>query len=124
MKNHSLFVTQADNAPATRGVAVSSTDTYYSKKISGSLYLSFSLDWTGTPTGAFTVQGSNKAEPDEATDDDWYTITADTDPTDPAGSASSTAGVVKEHNSKWKRIKYVNASGSGILSGDASVGQQ
>ena len=124
MKNFSLFITKNDNDPATRGVAVSGTDTYYSKKCSGAVELSLQLEWTGDPTGAFTIQGSDKAEPDETTDTDWYTIAATQDPTDPAGSASSTSGRVNDFNCRWKRVKYVNASGSGTLSGDASVGEQ
>lgn len=124
MKNFSLFNTKSDNDPMTRGVAVSSTNTYYSGKISGSVELSLQLSWTGTPTGTFTVQGSDKAEPDVTTDTDWYTITPTTAPSNPAGSASSTFGRVNDFNCKWKRVKYVNASGSGVLSGDASVGEQ
>ena len=127
MKNFSLFVTKSAsdaNAPLTRGVAVSSTNTYYSKMASGAVYLSLQLAWTGTPTGAFTIQGSDKDQPDETSDTDWFTITATQVPADPAGSASGTTGRVNQFNCKWKRVKYVNASGSGVLSGDASVGEQ
>jgi hypothetical protein len=127
MKNHALFVTQSAtdaNAPATRGVAVSSTNTYYSKKVSGSNYLSGQMAWTGTPTGTFTVWGSDKAEPNEATDADWFSITPTQAPANPAGAAAGTSFRVNEFNCKWKRVKYVNASGSGVLSGDASVGEQ
>jgi hypothetical protein len=127
MKNFSLFNTSdpADSAaPLARGVAVSSTNTYYSKKASGSMELSLQMEWTGTPTGAITIQGSNRAEPDETTDDDWFTITPTTAPASPAGSASATFGEVNDVNCKWKRVKYVNASGSGTLSGDAAVGEQ
>jgi len=126
-KNFSLFNTLSSTGAAahyTRGVAVSSTNTYYSSKISGSLYLSLQLAWTGTPTGTFTVQGSDKAEPNEANDTDWYSITPTGAPTNPAGSASSTSGRVNEFNCLWKRVKYVNSSGSGTLTGDATVGEQ
>lgn len=126
-KNFSLFNTLSSTGAAahlTRGVAVSSTNTYYSQKISGSAYLSIQLSWTGTPTGTFTVWGSDKLEPNEANDSDWFAITPTQAPGNPAGSASSTTGRVNEFNSLWKRVKYVNASGSGTLTGDASVGEQ
>lgn len=126
MKNFSLFNTTSAtdaNAPMTRGVAVSSTNTYYSAKASGSWELSFQLSWTGTPTGAITVWGSDKDQPDESSDADWFAITASPAPANPAGGASSTHGEVNDVNCKWKRLKYVNASGSGTLSGDCSVGQ-
>lgn len=127
MKNHALFVTQSTtdaNAPATRGVAVSDTDTYYSAKISGANYLSLQMSWTGDPEGAFTIQGSDVREPDETSDDDWYEITPTDAPDAPAGTPSSTSARVNEVNCNWKRVKYVNAAGSGVLSGDASVGAQ
>lgn len=126
-KNFSLFNTLTSTGAAahyTRGVAVSSTNTYYSQKISGSAYLSLQLSWTGTPTGVFTVWGSDKLEPNEANDTDWYAITPTQAPTNPAGAAASTSGRVNEFNCLWKRVKYVNASGTGTLSGDASVGEQ
>lgn len=122
MKAHSLFVTLAGNAPQTEGVAVSSTSTYYSKKISGSNTCSITLQWTGTPTGAFTLWGSNKNEPNEASDADWYSITDSL--ANPAGSASSTQEDYVDKNCKWKRVKYVNASGSGVLYGQVGVGEQ
>lgn len=123
MKNFSLFNTKSGNAPMTRGVAVSSTNTYYSAKISESWELSFTLSWTGTPTGVLTVWGSDVDQPNEANDADWFSITASPAPANPAGGAASTHGAVNDVNCKWKRVKYVNASGSGVLSGDASRGE-
>lgn len=126
-KNFSLFNALTSTGAAahyTRGVAVSSTNTYYSSKISGSAYLSLQLAWTGTPTGTFTVQGSDKVAPVESTDTDWFTITPTQAPANPAGSATATSGRVNEFNCLWKRVKYVNASGTGTLTGDASVGEQ
>jgi hypothetical protein len=126
MKNFSLFNTIGTGAAAgmSRGVAVSGTSTYYSQMISGADICSFTMYWTGTPTGAFTLQGSDKDRPDETNDNDWFTITPTKAPTAPAGSASSSNGTVVDTNCKFKRIKYVNASGSGVLSGDISVGEQ
>lgn len=126
MKTHELFVTRSGTDPAaypTNNVAVSSTNTYYSKKISGmgSSLFALHLEWTGTPTGAFTLWGSDKLEPSEANDNDWYQITWA--PTGPAGAAGKLGEVAvgAAKGSRWKRVKYVNASGSGTLAGRATV---
>lgn len=127
MKNFSAFNTLSSTGAAahlTRGVTVSGTNTYYSQKASGSDILSYAVQWTGTPTGVFTLWGSDKKEPDESNDNDWYPITPTQAPTNPAGSASSSSGRAVDFNCPWKRIKYVNASGTGLLTGDISVGEQ
>lgn len=127
MKSFSLFNTTSNtdaNAPMTRGVAVSSTNVYYSGLISGSVELSLQLAWTGDPTGTIVIQGSNKQEPDVTSDDDWFDITPTDAPDNPAGSAADTSATVNDVNCKFKRVKYTNASGSGVLSGDAAVGKQ
>lgn len=125
MKAHSLFVTKSSTdsaAPQTEGVAVSSTNTYYSQLISGSRVCSIAVQWTGDPTGTLTLWGSNKNEPILSSDADWYQITDAL--TDPAGTASATHENFVDKNSKWKRLKYVNASGSGTLTGQVGVGEQ
>lgn len=116
-----LFVTATtgdSGAPLQEGVAVSSTNTYYSKMWSGqdSGGQSLQLEWTGTPAGALTLWYSNKPNPSEENDADWEEEATVFSPTDPAGSAS---GFVTE-NLKLAyrlRLKYVNASGSGVLKG-------
>lgn len=120
-----LFVTRATGdsaAPPTNGVAVSSTTTYYSKMWSGGDSAAYSLQvaWTGTPTGTFTLQVSNVPNPDESTDTDWKTSTEVT-VVNPAGSASSFLVSTTASPHMKKRLKYVNASGSGTITGYVTV---
>lgn len=102
-------------APSSNGVAVTSTNTYYSKMFGGFGSESYDLQvvWTGTPTGTLTLQVSDKPNPVETTDTDWVTTT-ETAMTNPAGSGSSFR-VATDHSPGHKRLKYVNASGSGVL---------
>lgn len=116
---HKLFITvdAADSAaPVKDGVAVSSTNTYYSKVWSGNDSATYDLQvkWTGTPTGTLTLQVSNVPNPDESDDADWVTTTEAT-MTAPAGSASGFRDVPTGPSAGKKRLKYVNASGSGTL---------
>lgn len=122
---YKIFVTASGtdgNAPKTDGVAVSSTNTYYSKMWSGGDSVAYSLQvvWSGTPTGTFTLQVSDKPQPNEATDTDWVTSTEVT-VVNPAGSASQflVSTTVSPH--MRKRLKYVNASGSGTITGFVTV---
>lgn len=113
-----LFTTTDANdsgAPRTDGLAVTGTSTYYSKMFGGFGASKYDLQvrWTGTPTGTFTLQVSDKANPDESTDTDW-TTTTETTVVNPAGSASSFR-VASITSPGHKRLKYVNASGSGVL---------
>lgn len=115
---YKLFISSTTgdhNAPKTNGVAVSSTTTYYSKMWGGFGSDAYDLQvvWTGTPTGTLTLQVSDKPNPDESSDTDWVTTT-ETTMTNPAGSASSFR-VAKDVSPGHKRLKYVNASGSGTL---------
>lgn len=102
---------------ALNAVAVSSTDTYYSGLFGGNDAPVFGLhfQWTGTPTGAFTLWKSNKPDPDESDDADWVQDTSVTF-SDPAGSASKAALEVGNAGFRFYRVKYVNASGSGTVS--------
>lgn len=120
-----IFVTPSTsdpNAPRADGVAVSSTNTYYSKMWSGGDSVSYSLQvmWTGTPTGTFTLQVSNKPNPIESTDADWVTSTEVT-VVNPAGSASQFLVSTVNSPHMKKRLKYVNASGSGTITGFVTV---
>lgn len=121
MTPYKLYITTdpADSAaPSTDGVAVSGTDTYYSKMWGGedATYYGLHLRWTGTPTGTFTLWQSDVPEPSEADDTDWVQDTAWT-PTNPAGSASKFHDDASNAPAHRKRLKYVNASGSGTLYG-------
>lgn len=103
----------------TDGVAVSSTNTYYSSPISARLGDGFSLQlrWTGTPTGTFTVWKANKPNPDRTNDADWdqdadFNGSGSLAAAGAAGGASFSAMNAK--NDLW-RVKYVNASGTGTI---------
>lgn len=115
---YKLYLTTDSNdsaTPATNGKAVSGTSTYYSKIFGGEGNVAYDLQvvWTGTSTGTLTLQVSNKPNPDESSDTDWVTTT-ETTMTSPAGSASSFR-VAKDASPGKKRLKYVNASGTGTL---------
>lgn len=117
-----FFTTDTDAAGGqSLGVTVSSTNTYYSAVFSSPYCLGFSLsmEWTGTPTGTFTLWFANKDNPILTTDADWFQDTAFS-PTNPAGSAGSMGdgGIGNAQAAKW-RVKYVNASGTGVMTGQA-----
>ena len=109
-------------APASEGVAVSSTNTYYSDMFGATDADGFGLhlQWTGDPTGTLTMWMSDKPHPLETTDADWVQDTTWV-PTNPAGSASKFRDDASNAKAYRKRIKYVNASGTGTLFGWASV---
>ena len=118
--SYSIYNT-ADTGAAGRqyeGVAVSSTDTYYSEPISGKHADGYGLmlQWTGDPTGTFTLWMSDKPNPIRTSDADWVQDTSFA-PTNPAGSASKMRDDAFNAKATWKRVKYVNASGSGTLFG-------
>lgn len=120
-----LFITPNGSdsfAPPLDGVGVSGATTYYSKVFGAknSDGQSVHLEWTGTPTGTFTMWCSDKPNPDETDDDDWVEDTTFT-PTNPAGSASKMLDSGGNMKANLKRIKYVNAASSGTLFGWATV---
>jgi hypothetical protein len=124
--NSSIYTTQVDGITGQRsdGVAVSSTNTYYSDMITGKMAdgCAVQLSWTGTPTGTFTYWVSDKAHPSLADDTDWVQDTGFA-PTNPAGSAGKMHDDTAVNKARWKRIKYVNASGTGTLFGYATVAE-
>lgn len=96
--------------------SVSSTTTYYSKKtdIQRCKGLSYQLYNTGTMTGTWTVQVSNKPAPNEANDDDWTALTLAVPISQPSnGSPASEFVGLEGIEARWSRMKYVNASGTG-----------
>jgi len=121
---YSIFRTQpADSfAPPTAGVTVSGTNTYYSKTWGAADSDGHGLQvvWSGTPTGTLSMWCSDKPYPSETDDTDWVQDTSWV-PTNPAGSAGKfrdDAGNMKAYR---KRLKYVNASGTGLLEAFVTV---
>lgn len=119
-----LFTTEAVDGRSGRtdGVAVSSTNTYYSSPVAlgAGSQLSLSLHWTSTASGTTTLWKANKPNPSEATDADWTSVSL--------GSLAGPGGVAGNSSEEYGnlgaglfRVKYVNASGSGVLSAYANV---
>jgi hypothetical protein len=104
------------------GVAVSSTNTYYSTVISGkhSTVVPAHFSWTGNPTGTLSFWVSDKPQPSLADDTDWVQEATAYTAVNPAGSASKAEHDITSTH-RWKRFKYVNASGSGTLYGYVNV---
>lgn len=123
--NYSIYTTRSttdSNAPAVGGVAVSGTNTYYSDAMSGTNADGFGLQlqWTGTPTGTFTLWMSDDEFPNFSSDTDWVQDTSFA-PSNPAGAPGNMRDDVANAKARWKRVKYVNASGTGVLKGWMSV---
>lgn len=110
---------------STEGIAVTGATTYYSEMIGTghSSGLSAHFQWTGTPTGTFTFWVSNKPNPSLTDDTDWVTDATVYTAVNPAGSASKSAHTIT-HRAKFKRFKYVNTSGTGVLYGWAHVNRE
>lgn len=120
-----LFTTRSGtdaNAPNTEGAAMTGTNTVYSDMWTGEDSEGYSLTifWTGTPTGTFTRWFTDKPNPDLTNDNDWVQDTGFT-PTNPAGAAGKFGTPTAVGRSFRNRIKYVNASGAGTLTGFATV---
>lgn len=127
MFTYSLYLTRSgtdSGAPATSGVAASGTNTYYSESLKGSDDFSVGVATSGTLTGTWTLWGSNKMDPNTASDTDWTDLTALITPTNPAGAA--TKWTINSVNTRMRRVrlKYVNASGTGTLTADANHGNR
>lgn len=128
MSQLSIFNTHAPgsdgNAPTAEGVAVSSTTVYYSEIITGrdGVGIDIQLFWTGDPTGTVTAWTSDKTNPSVADDADWVQESAAFTAVNPAGSASKGRELLAGSGLR-KRLKYTNASGSGVLKGYANVVQ-
>lgn len=104
------------------GVAVSSTNTYYSFPWSGEDSDGYGLTvfFTGTPTGTFTLWGTDKPFASEADDTDWVQDTGFS-PINPAGAAGKFRDDGGNAKAYRKRLKYVNASGSGVVKAYVTV---
>jgi hypothetical protein len=119
MPNFQAFETvDATNKTVNPGANVTGTTTYYGNAVGGSgTSQSIHLRWTGTPTGTFTIWYSDKKDPVLTTDADWVQDTSST-LANPAGAAGSTLMDTTNSNAKLRRVKYVNASGVGFVSGE------
>ena len=110
------------NAPAIAGVTASGTNTYYSDPFSGmdSDGASHTVFTTGTLTGTFTLWFTDIRNPTLADDSQW---TQDTTyaPTNPAGAAVKFTDSMGNAKALRKRLKYVNASGSGTITAYVTV---
>lgn len=103
-------------APYKDGVAVSSTNTYYSKMWGGGDTDGYSLSvfYTGTMSGALTLWTTDKPNPDETSDADWIEDTLFTS-TDPSGGPDKFKDDAANSKAFYKRLKYVNAAASGVI---------
>jgi len=87
--------------------------TSISMNIGMMVFASVQLVWTGTPTGVIKLQGSN----DENTWTDLVEL--NTKIIQPAGSAGDLLIDLNQLSFKFLRVKYTNASGSGVLNIEA-----
>lgn len=78
--------------------------------------------WTGTPTGAFSVEGSNEYDPKtNAAPGDIVVLPTTKNWTDPAGSASKTGIDIGPTFYSYVRLCYTNAGGAGALAAKHQV---
>lgn len=122
---YSIFNTRSatdPGAPARDFFAVSGTPTVYSEVWSGDESDGYGLTvfTTGTLTGTFTLWMTDKITPSLADDTDWVQDTTFV-PTNPAGAAVKYRDDGGNAKAKWKRLKYISASGAGNLQGWVSV---
>lgn len=124
MSAFSIFDTVLADATGIRtaGIAVTGTNTYYSDVWSGKFadVWDIMLQWTGTPTGTFTLWATDKGDPGLADDSDWVQETSFT-PTNPAGAAGKMRDNAANATGRKWRLKYVNSAGSGTLFGWANT---
>ncbi len=109
------------NAPTIPSIT-NPSGTSYSMPWSGRLADGYGLhvNYTGTLTGTFTLWMSDKQKPSLADDTDWVQDTGFA-PTNPAGSAGKFRDDTSNAKSEWKRLKYVQSSGSGTITAYVSV---
>lgn len=83
--------------------------------------ISIELDFTGTPTGTFQIQGSvsyNQSVPMNVQDNAgfWVPITLPTSPV-ASGAAGQILIDMNQLSFPWIRVVYVRTSGTGTLTG-------
>jgi hypothetical protein len=72
-------------------------------------------DWTGTPTGTFSLEASNQYDPETNPNATFKAVTLASAPANPAGSASGWLLDLNQIPFRWVRLRYTNASGTGTL---------
>ncbi len=76
--------------------------------------ISYEADFTGTPTGTFSVQVSNSYDP--ITNPNAVFVILPLSPTPVASGSSGVVGIdINQSGFKWIKLVYTNASGSGTL---------
>lgn len=90
---------------------MSGTNTIYSNIVDVSKMdnIGLEINWTGTPTGTITINGSNSGV-------NFYPLTFSPILTQPSGSSGGYLIDLSGYPFKYIMIKYVNASGSGSIS--------
>lgn len=97
------------------GVAVITSDRVLASGVGAGGCLSFQNAFTGTPTGAFTYEGSNDNDPDSAPVCGWIAQTPTVAGANPAGAAGGSVSVFVNPPMRWYRQKYTNSGGAGVL---------
>jgi uncharacterized membrane protein len=89
---------------------MASTNTIYTQIIDVSKMdnLGLEVTWTGTPTGTFTVNGSNSGI-------NFYPLTFSPVLTQPAGGAGGYLIDLTQYPFKYILLEYVNSSGTGTI---------
>ena len=81
-----------------------------------SVGLAFQAVWTGTPTGTFTVNVTQDANPANITVLGPTALTIPSSPSpNPAGSAGSFVFYLSGLTTPWVQLTYTNSTGSGTL---------
>jgi hypothetical protein len=113
-----LFV---DNEASPKaGAAVAAVQAYYASRqdyLGACTHGSIHLQWTGTPTGTFSLWSSNDAAAELDTDVGWIEETGISVPAQPAGSAGATMVHIFHSGARWLRVKYAHTSGTGSIRG-------
>lgn len=93
---------------------MSSTNTIYSQilEVSRMDNIGLELAWSGTPTGTFTLYGSNSGI-------NFYSLSIGVG--NPAGSASGELINLTQYPWKYLYLAYTNSSGTGALTGWAQL---
>ena len=92
------------------GGVMTGTNTIYSNimDVSKMDNLGLEINWTGTPTGTFSVMGSNSGK-------NFYALTFNPVLSQPAGAAGGYLIDLSGYPFKFIMLKYVNVSGAGVL---------